>query len=120
MSGFRSEKVAGLVRDELSLLLREEVDETRGALVTISNVALSPDLQHARVHVSIFPEGADREGILEALTRSRGRLKRLLGRVLRLRRVPDLEFLLDTSAEHSARIEELLEEASRGGSREDR
>jgi len=110
MSGFRTEKVAGLIRDEISALLRQEVDETRTALVTITAVKLSSDLQHARVFVSIFPESADREKIMGALARRRGTLKRAMGRVLRLKRIPDLEFALDTSAEHSARIDELLAE----------
>jgi len=108
MPGFRTERVADLIRDELSELLRHEVDETRNALVTITGVKLSPDLQHAKVFVSIFPEGADRDRIMDALDRSRGKLRHRMGRALRLKRIPELEFRLDTSAEHSARIDELL------------
>lgn len=110
MTGFRAAKVAGLIRDELAALVRDEVDETRNALVTITRVEVTPDLQHARVFVSVFPESADREKIMGALERSRGKLKRGMGRVLRLKRIPDLDFRLDTSAEQSARIEELLAE----------
>ena len=108
MSSIRLQKVADLIRDELSALLGRDVDETRAALVTITAVSLTPDMQLARVFVSIFPEGADRDGILAALQRGRGRLKRDLGRSLRLRRIPDLEFRLDTSAEQGERIERLL------------
>jgi ribosome-binding factor A len=108
MSSVRIQKVAELIRHELSEILRDDVDEVRQALVTITSVWLSADMRLARVHVSIFPDSANRTGILAALRRGRGRLKRDLGRALRLRHVPDLEFKLDTSLEQGARIEELL------------
>jgi len=108
MSSVRIQKVAGLIRHELSEILRDDVDEVRQALVTITSVWLSADMRLARVHVSVFPETADRQAILAAMRRARGRLKRDLGRALRLRHVPDLEFLLDTSLEQGARIEEIL------------
>jgi ribosome-binding factor A len=108
MSTIRIQKVADLIRDELAAAVRDEVDEARRALVTITSVTLSPDLRLARVHVSVFPESADRDGILAAMRRAAGRLRRRLGRSVRLRRVPDLEFRLDTTAERSERIERLL------------
>jgi len=125
MPSIRLSKVADLIRDELSNLVREEVDESRQALVTITSVSLSPDMRHARVFVSIFPETVDRPAILAALQRGRGRLKGHLGRTLRLRHVPDLDFRLDTSAEQGERIERLLkseepgkEPPSEGGSQD--
>jgi ribosome-binding factor A len=108
MASIRLQKVADLIRDELSALLSRDVDQARTALVTITAVSLTPDMSLARVFVSIFPESADRERILTALGRRRGRLRRDLGRCLRLRRIPDLEFHLDTSAERGERIERLL------------
>lgn len=110
MPGFRNQRIAELIRHELADLVRGQVDEARTALVTITGVVLSPDLRNARVHVSIFPESADREGILSAIQRRRGRLKGDLGRALRLKTIPELDFRLDTSAEETARIEQLLEE----------
>lgn len=108
MPSSRIERVAGLIRDELAGLLGRDVDEVRQALVTITGVALTPDMRLARVYVSIFPDSADSEGILSALSRRRGRLKGDLGRRLRLRHIPDLEFRLDDTARRSKRIEELL------------
>ncbi len=112
MPSIRLQKVADLIRDEMARLVPEEVAETHEALVTITAVSLSADMRLARVHVSIFPDSASRREILAALIRSRGRLKRLLGRSLRLRHVPDLDFRLDTSAEQGERIERLLREAA--------
>jgi ribosome-binding factor A len=118
MAGFRTEQVGGVIRNELSTLIRQAVDETRNALVTITKVSLSPDFQLARIYISVFPESADSQGIIDALTNNRGRLKRDLGRAIHLRRIPDLEFKLDTTAEESARIDELLKKEGLGNDEE--
>jgi ribosome-binding factor A len=110
MSGNRIQRVAELIRDELAGLLGRDVDEARQALVTITEVALSGDMRAARVFVSVFPDSADSEEILKALRRRRGRLKKDLGRALRLRHIPDLDFRLDETARRSERIHQLLEE----------
>ncbi len=104
----RVRKVADLIRDELAQILARGFEEARGALVTIAEVVLTADMSLARVHVSIYPDSADVSSILEALERRRGRLRRDLGRTLRLRRVPDLDFRLDDTARRSQRIEEIL------------
>ena len=117
MSSIRIQKVADLIRDEISAHLSEEVEATRNALVTVTAVTLTSDMSLARVFVSIFPDTVDREAILASLQAGRGRLRRDLGRALRLRRIPALEFRLDTSAERGDRIERLLRSENPGGGR---
>jgi ribosome-binding factor A len=111
MPSIRLQKVADLIRDELAKSIRETVSEARKALVTVTSVTLTPDMRLARVHVSIFPETALRADIIAALTSHAGRLRRDLGRALRLRHVPDLEFRLDTSAEQAEKIERLIRDS---------
>jgi len=111
MPSIRLQKVADLIRDELAESIRETVSEARKALVTVTSVTLTPDMRLARVHVSIFPETAARADIITALKRHAGRLRRDLGRALRLRHVPDLEFRLDTSAERAEVIERLIRDS---------
>lgn len=112
MPNIRNQKVADLIRDELASRIRDEVDAARSALVTVTGVTLTADMGLARVRVSIFPETVDRAAILEAIRRHAWKLRRDLGRSLRLRRAPELEFRLDTSAEENDRIERLLKEES--------
>jgi ribosome-binding factor A len=111
MPSIRLQKVADQIRDVLAESIRETVLETRAALITVTSVTLSPDMRLARVHVSIFPESAARAAIISALKRQAGRLRRDLGRALRLRHVPDLDFRLDTSAEQAEEIERLIRES---------
>jgi ribosome-binding factor A len=109
MPSSRIARVAELIRDELAGLVTRDVDEARQALVTITSVSLTPDMRIARVLVSVFPDTADAGAILDAIERRRGRLKGDLGRRLRLRHVPDLEFRLDETARLTQRIEDLLQ-----------
>ncbi|MBI3449644.1 MAG: 30S ribosome-binding factor RbfA [Acidobacteria bacterium] len=109
MPTIRVQKVADLIRDEIARWITASAD-IHGALLTVTFVSLTPDMRVARVHVSIYPEGAPRAEILDGLARAAGRMRREVGRAVRLRRVPELEFQLDTTAEKVERIERLIRE----------
>lgn len=80
-----------------------------GAMVTVSEVRISPDLSAAKVFVSIFPSAKASE-VMSILNENvkvyRGELGRKVASQLRI--VPDLTFLLDTSLDYAQHIEELL------------
>ncbi len=113
MSYKRSDRVADLIRRELSELLRREVKDPRIGFVTVMRVTLSPDLRHAKVYVSVLGEAGEKEQALQGLESSRGFLRGQLGRRLRLRVVPELKFQLDESAAYSDHINRLLAELER-------
>ncbi len=80
-----------------------------GALVTVSEVRVSPDLSVAKVFVSIFPSSRQEAvmGILEENNKAlRGELGHIVGRQLRI--VPELIFYLDTTLDYAEHIDELL------------
>ncbi|HKY34195.1 MAG TPA: 30S ribosome-binding factor RbfA [Candidatus Polarisedimenticolia bacterium] len=110
MAGSRREKVSDLIQAEVARLLQQEVHDARLGFVTVTGVTVSPDLRHARVHVSTLAEGEARAAALSALKAARGFVRRRLGQELRLRYTPDIEFRLDTSLEQGARIERLIED----------
>src|SRR5262245_9490499 len=110
MAGPRREKVADLVREEVARLLQMEVHDARLGFMTVTEVRMSPDLKHARVYVSTLSGGEARARSLEALEAARGFVRRRIGQTLRLRYTPELSFVLDTSIEYGARIEDLLRE----------
>ncbi|MBP7755866.1 MAG: 30S ribosome-binding factor RbfA [Thermoanaerobaculia bacterium] len=106
----RVERVADLLRVELSELLHRELDDPRSRLAVIGRIEVSPDLRHARIAVSALGSEPERAAAVAALNHARGFLRSRLAGRLRLRAVPDLEFHLDRGAEHSERISRLLEE----------
>jgi len=106
----RTDRVADLLRAELSDLLLRSVHDPRIRLVSVTGVDVSPDLQHAVVKVSVLGSDEERDATVEALRHARGFLRSELAHRLRTMRVtPELIFELDRGAEHSQKIAELLE-----------
>ena len=98
-----------LQRDLAEIIRRKGMAVFGGAMVSVSEVRISPDLSVAKVYVSVFPSAKAPEvmGLLEEQNRSiRGELGREVGRQLRI--VPELVFYLDSSIDYAEHIEELL------------
>jgi ribosome-binding factor A len=106
----RQLKVARELQKALAEIIRAKgMAAFDGALVTVSEVRVSPDLSVAKVFVSIFPsekQGTVMDLLNENLHALRGELGHVVGRQLRI--VPELNFLLDTSLDYAQHIEELL------------
>ena len=106
----RQLKVARELQKALAEIIRSKgLAAFDGALVTVSEVRVSPDLSVAKVFVSIFPSEKQAQvmGLLNGnLHALRGELGRVVAKQLRI--VPELNFLLDTSLDYAQHIEELL------------
>jgi ribosome-binding factor A len=92
------------------LLLRELKDPRVGS-VTVTAVRLAADLSSARVFVTPFVSGHSPGEVLAGLTRAGGFLRGEVGRRLRLRHAPRLEFALDDTAERAAHLTGLIDRA---------
>ena len=93
------------------MFLTEGVKDPRvTGLVTVTGVDVTRDLRHARVHVSILGSEQDKKQTMEGLASVAGHLRAKLGRTLRLRVTPELDFKYDASIAHAARIDSLLEQ----------
>ncbi|HEX5758863.1 MAG TPA: 30S ribosome-binding factor RbfA [Thermoanaerobaculia bacterium] len=105
----RTDRVADVLRGELSNLLLRQVHDPRIKLVSVTGVDVSPDLRRAVVKVSALGDDEERSAAVEALQHARGFLRSELAHRLRLRVTPELIFELDRGAEHSQKIADLLE-----------
>jgi len=103
----RTARVNELCREILGDEL-ERLDDDRLQLVTITHVDVDPDLRHARVEFSAL--GEDEDEAAEGLAEHRVRLQAAIARQARLKRTPELRFVVDTVIERGARIEKLLRE----------
>lgn len=112
--GSRPARVADQIRGELGSLLAREVHDPGIGFVTITRVAVTPDLQHARVSYTVLGDDKTRRNSSRALERATPFLRRQIGSRLRLKRVPDLEFIYDESIAGQDRIEQLIEEIHAG------
>ena len=104
----RTVQVGGLIQQELSDLLLRKIKDPRLEMVTITGVEVSPDLKLARVFFSRYGHPEATRRTVEGLQRAAGFLRRELGERMKLRYVPELEFIHDTSYEYGDRIEALL------------
>ena len=110
MPGSRPDRVGDQIRSELAQLIAREVHDPGVGFLTLTRVKVTPDLQLARVYyTSLGDENAQRE-TARALRRAGPFLRRQLGRRVRLRRIPDLEFFYDESIAQNDRIEQILQE----------
>ena len=110
MAADRMRRVNEALREVLSDRIAEGLKDPRVGFVTVTSVDTSSDLRHARVYVSVLGTEDERAETLEGLGSSRGYLQAAIGRELRMKRTPTLEFLHDSSIDHGFRISELLQE----------
>ena len=112
MTTTRQHKVSRLLQKELGDYLQKNGSGiTRGKMVTVTVVRISPDLGVAKVYVSIFP-GDQLEEALQSIRGRAGAIRREMGFRLRnqLRHIPEFAFFLDDSLDYIDRIEDLLKD----------
>src|SRR5262245_32046328 len=110
--GGRKFRVGQEIQRLLAELLRTELKDPRvTALVTITDVDVSPDLKQARVFVTLLGDDEARDSTLGALNRGAAFLRRSLAARMSLRSVPALRFVFDESVDRGARVTRLIESA---------
>lgn len=114
MSEKRVARINSLIRDELSDIIRQEMKDPRLGWVTITGAAISGDLRHAKVYVSVLGTEGDRTETLAVLQGATGFLRKSLGARIHLRFTPELIFRHDLSIERGVRVEQLLDSVAAG------
>lgn len=97
------------MREEIATFLANDVKDPRiMGLVTVTGVDITRDLRHAKVFVSVLGSESQRAATFEGLDNVALHLRGRVGRALRLRVAPEIEFRNDESVAHAAHIEQLL------------
>lgn len=110
MESTRQAKIARLLQKELSEIFRLQTAKTRGVLVSVSAVKVSPDLSVAKAYLSVFPSDKGAE-ILDNINRNARTIRYELAQKVRfqLRKTPELSFYLDDSLDYLEKIDHLLQ-----------
>ncbi len=105
----RIEKGNSLLKRALSEVFINELNDPRllNEMVTISQVRLSPDLKYAKVYVSLYGE-KNEKAVLDAIKSASPYIRHALSSKVKFRVLPELHFEIDTSEEHSEKINSLL------------
>ena len=105
----RADRVAEAIREEIATFLAESVKDPRiVGFVTVTGVDITSDLRHAKVFVSVMGSESEKEATFQGLASTASHLRSRVGRALRLRVAPEIQFREDDSVARAARIESLL------------
>ena len=115
MSKKYQRRVSELIHGHLMELLERKVNDPRLRMVTITDVAVTPDAVRADVHFSVLGGEEVQAEAQAGLDSAAGWLRRELGRSLRLRNTPELVFHYDPSLARGEHIASILDELKLGG-----
>ena len=105
----RADRVGEAIREEIATFLTESAKDPRiVGFVTVTGVDVTQDLRHAKVFVSVMGSDAEKAATFEGLNSTASHLRSRVGRALRLRVAPEIQFREDESVARAARIESLL------------
>ena len=110
----RVSRVAALIQQEVSLMVLHEIKDDRvgAGMVSVTDVDVSGDLQHAKIYVSIYGTDEARTETMAGLKSATGFVRHELGKRVRLRRTPEVIFIEDRALERGDRILTLLSQLS--------
>ena len=107
----RARKIADRIKVLIAENLEYRVKDPRLGFITITDVRVTNDLQHASVFYTVFGSDEERAGTAEALEAAKGKLRSFVGKQIGIRLTPTLEFFADAIPENAAHLEDLLKEA---------
>ena len=113
--GRRAERLAEEIREQVARMIASDLKDPRLGFVTVTRVELAHDLGHARVHVGVLGSEAEREKSMQALRQASGFVRRELGKRLRIRHTPEVDFRYDKGLDATDRVARLLQEERRRG-----
>jgi len=107
----RAERVSNLIRQEISKLLQEQINDPRlRSFISVTRVTTTDDLRQSRIYISVLGNSTNKNEALEGFKAATGFLRRELADRLTLRYVPELSFHFDNSIERGTKILELIEQ----------
>lgn len=107
----RSRRIAEQIQREMSEIIRLELKDPRVGMITITDVEVTPDYEHAKIFFTRLGDAADNKTVTRALQHASGFLRTELAHRMRLRIVPQLTFEYDESVERGVRLSNLIDEA---------
>ncbi len=111
----RTDRLGELFREEISALLIKGLKDPRVGFATIGRVEVTEDLSYAKVFVSVMGSDKEKASTLIALRNSAGFIRSHLGKAVKIRKMPEMQFVIDESLEHAMKIQGILHELKEKG-----
>ena len=104
----------------LSEVIRDCVKDPRlSGLCSVTNVEITKDLKHAKVFISVYDDAAGKEDSIAVLNAASGVIAHEMNCRIKMRRIPQLHFVLDDSIEYSVHISKVIDDINKGRRDED-
>ncbi len=107
---YRKEKLEELIKRVISELIIKEIKDPRIGFVTVTGVSLSNDKKYAKVGVSILGTPGERRKTYEGLKSAAGFIQHKIGKSIKIRYTPHIQFFLDSSVKDAVQMVDLLED----------
>jgi ribosome-binding factor A len=111
----RSDRVASQIQKEMAELIRTHVRDPDLGMVTVSDVEVTRDLAVAKLYVSFLAARKSPKDCVKRLSEYVPELRRELGKLLRIRVLPEIRFVYDDSIERGLRMDALLDSLTHEG-----
>jgi len=106
----RKDRVKEIIKQEVSSIIHDEVNDPRIGFVTVTRIEMSPDLRYATIFVSVLGQPKECEETFKALNSAKGFIRKLLAGRIRMRFIPDISFKQDKTIEYSVYISKKIDE----------
>lgn len=116
MKGLRGERLSSQFQQEISEIIAKQLRNrytTLSAIISVTHADIASDLKSAKIYISIYDTNEEKKlQSFEILKENAGYIRHELSKILRLRTVPELRFILDGTMEYGEKIDKLLFEIS--------
>ncbi|MDP2719493.1 MAG: 30S ribosome-binding factor RbfA [Dehalococcoidia bacterium] len=107
----RTERLNELLREEISQIFFKQIKNVTGEhIVTVTEVATSPDLRTAKVYISVMGDPGEKQELFKKFSSAAGYIRKELGSRLYIRRIPELLFIPDNSIEQGTHLLHLIDQ----------
>ena len=106
----KRDRIENQIQREISHILQFEIKDPKLGFVTVTDVQCTNDVSIAKVYVSFLGKQERNDAGLRILNKSKGYIRSLLAKKLGIRKVPDLQFIQDTTLEKAEKIENILKD----------
>jgi ribosome-binding factor A len=106
----RTERVASLLKKEISTFLNREYRDPSYGFMTVTDVQISPDLRNAKIYLSIMGSKDKKDATLRMIESHKGEIRYFIGSHIRLKFTPSIQFFIDETLDHAERINQLIKQ----------
>ncbi|TZE83311.1 30S ribosome-binding factor RbfA [Calorimonas adulescens] len=107
----KNERVAEEIKRDIGIIIKNELKDPRiSELCSITKVKLSNDFSYSKIFVSVYGDEVVKTNTLQGLKNASGYIRRELSKRLKIKHVPEINFILDDSIESGIRISKIIDE----------